>query len=261
MPYSQECYKSIGISGRTSFLKYQIYTKGNDIQFGIIFEAFQEKFIEFNEIQQTITNSNENELLIKKPNIHLSNSQTNIVHSDSLQNNINNINIININNTNHDNNINNNINSINNTNIINNNAATPLDINSIKKNSENKIIDESNKYLLNSNIKSINNEFNNCESNSSILQKNMNNEEIESSNPININQNNEQRIVNSKEIFELEPNQRFVVPISKCNSHKNILNGTIPISNKFGIYTFVFNNSFSIVTSKSLEINIKLIIL
>ena len=80
------------------------------------------------------------------------------------------------------------------------------------------------------------------------------------SNDVHINTNNS-NLKDTKDLFELKPNQRFVVPISKCNSHKNILNGTIPISNKFGIYTFIFNNSFSIVTSKTLELNIKLLIL
>ncbi|ORX75081.1 hypothetical protein BCR32DRAFT_297130 [Anaeromyces robustus] len=204
LPYialNEQCYKSIGISGRTAFLNYQIYTKGNDIQFGIIYESIQENNMNSPDLHHQ--SYNYDSLNVKKLSAYRkASSYSNILSEEHLISN------------------------------------------------ENILEDCKFKYseeILNSNSPKAENG----------LSKPVNENENIVSNEIHSNNGGN----NSKDIYELKPNQRFVVPITKYNSHKNVLNGTIPISNKFGIYTFVFNNSFSIVTSKSLELNIKLLIL
>ncbi|ORX48418.1 hypothetical protein BCR36DRAFT_354753 [Piromyces finnis] len=189
IPLSDFCYKSIGISGRTAFLSYQIYTKGSDIQFGILFEPLHEsnnvsmQELSIQQQQQSIEVINSKRLSNRKTS-----SYSNILSEESYRNNI-------------------------------------LEESRFRHSDENLLSPKTEVVIENINLTS----------------------EIHT----NI----------GKDSFELKPNQRYVVPIAKCNSHKNVLNGTIPIANKFGIYTFVFNNSFSIVTSKTLELNIKLLIL
>jgi len=203
IPLSDFCYKSIGISGRTAYLSYQIYTKGSDIQFGIIYEPLQENNNTLLELPvqspqpqsaiqdqgQTLDIYNPKRLSSRKTS-----SYSNIMSEDSFHS--------------HDN-----------------------------------LIEDGKLRHSDDNLLSSKTDI--------AIENTLSNE----------NHTNSVSVLNAKDTFELKPNQRFVVPISKCNSHKNVLNGTIPISNKFGIYTFVFNNSFSIVTSKTLELNIKLLIL
>jgi len=190
IPLNDLYYKSIGISGRTAFLNYQIYTKGNDIQFGIVYEPLQENLliVQDSQLGQNVEQLNTKRLSLNKKASSFSNinfEENNISHENLIEDN------------------------------------------------KFKLSDETISYSKTENI------------NESVI----------------LNENHSNSTSTTKDVFELKPNQRFVIPISKCNSHKNVLNGTIPISNKFGIYTFIFNNSFSIVTSKTLELNIKLLLL
>ncbi|KAL6591925.1 hypothetical protein U3516DRAFT_569855 [Neocallimastix sp. 'constans'] len=195
IPLNEQCYKSIGISGRTAFLNYQIYTKGSDIQFGIIYESLQENSTQLPEIQSSLTMEASSNVR-KKSNLNRKTSSlTNIPNEENY-------------------------------------------------NSNENLTDEAK-------LKQI----------SEVVSSSPKMEKYDSENQFIINDMHPNSTNIVKDNFELKPNQRFVIPISKCNSHKNVLNGTIPISNKFGTYTFIFNNSFSIVTSKTLELNIKLLIL
>lgn len=196
IPLNDMCYKSIGISGGTAFLNYQIYTKGSDIQFGIIYDPLYENSLISQDLQQ-----NQETLSTKKHTLNRkANSLTNI------------------------------------TNIYEEQKHTKLGEENVKLKLSDETLSKSKGDMLNLNegLPPLSNDVH-----TTII-----------SNP-----------KDTKDVFELKPNQRYVVPIAKCNSHKNVLNGTIPISNKFGIYTFIFNNSFSLVTSKTLELNIKLLIL
>jgi hypothetical protein len=195
IPLNEQCYKSIGISGRTAFLNYQIYTKGSDIQFGIIYESLQENSTQLPEIQSSLTMEASSNVR-KKSNLNRKTSSlTNIPNEENY-------------------------------------------------NSNENLTDEAK-------LKQI----------SEVVSSSPKMEKYDSENQFIINDMHPNSTNIVKDNFELKPNQRFVIPISKCNSHKNVLNGTIPISNKFGTYTFIFNNSFSIVTSKTLELNIKLLII
>jgi len=206
IPLSNFCYKSIGISGRTAFLSYQIYTKGSDIQFGIIYEPIQE--------------SNSSQELLQPPQQQ---HQPTVVQGNGQNAELYN--------------------------------TKRLSINR-KTSSYSNILSDDNYQSREGLLEE--SKYRHSEEN---LLSSKTDVTIDNMILTNGTHANATSIVNAKDAFELKPNQRYVVPISKCNSHKNVLNGTIPISNKFGIYTFVFNNSFSIVTSKTLELNIKLLIL
>ncbi|OUM68422.1 hypothetical protein PIROE2DRAFT_3867 [Piromyces sp. E2] len=218
IPLNDFCYKSIGISGRTAFLSYQIYTKGSDIQFGIIYEPVQEKNHSSQDLlqipqqqaqQQTQQQTQQQQQII----FHGQGQNIEVINTKKLS--------------------------------LNRKTSSYSNILSDENYQSRESLLEESKYR--------HSEENLLSSKTDLTIENISLvNEVHSVNPTP---------VNSKDAFELKPNQRYVVPISKCNSHKNVLNGTIPISNKFGIYTFVFNNSFSIVTSKTLELNIKLLIL
>jgi len=192
IPLNEHCYNSIGISGRTAFLNYQIYTKGSDIQFGIIYESLQEDFTHLQEVQSTQTLDVSNVRRVSNLSRKAS-SLTNIINNEQY----------------------------------NNDSLT----NDEKLKLSYEGIGGSPKMEKNDIEKQFINEIHQVSTNT------------------------------TKDSFELKPNQRFIIPISKCNSNKNEVNGTIPISNKFGIYKFIFNNSNSKIKSKKLELKIKLLIL
>ncbi|KAJ3063334.1 hypothetical protein HK102_008510, partial [Quaeritorhiza haematococci] len=54
---------------------------------------------------------------------------------------------------------------------------------------------------------------------------------------------------------QLHPPQTLL-PMVKCNSQRSTISGSLPVTGKYGVYTFVWDNTYSLVLSKTISLKV-----